>query len=86
MEGKQQLKFNLSFKKSEIDLYKAAVEEQRSPASFIKDAIEFYLKFLNGEIELKNKNNKNVPKEVYLEEHSETGNTSEVETNDLLNF
>lgn len=40
------LKFNLSFKKEEFDLYKAAVIDQRCPGSFIKDAIEFYLAHL----------------------------------------
>ena len=73
------LKFNLSFKQNEAELYKLAVVDQRAPAALIKDAIEFYLKYLKEQ-----KVSQMVSKlPTELEEKSEE---SDVKTSDLLDF
>lgn len=71
-----QLKFNLSFKQKEYDLYEKAVLEQRSPGTFIKDAIEFYLKYGSKSIQnIQIDNN-----------HSFQEEREEIDTNDLLDL
>lgn len=80
------MRINLSFKKREKYLYDI-ISSQRAPCAFIKDAVEFYLKYKEAQFTTTTTPQlQKDPKFTNQEENDNDNTIEESALNDLLNF